>query len=135
MIQGVIQTTTNHTHFSLKDTQPPPTEPPADEKAKPKEPPPGRKMTTKGLVTGAGSGLPNTSGGNGNGNGHPTSRRILVLAQKGDWTACDSSLKVLEKESVETGHRHPLSTVSDNVSTNFYDSSLDFSSKKRLRLW
>ena len=43
--------------------------------------------------------------------------RILVLAQKGDWTACESALKALERTALdEGGPRNPLSTISDNVS-------------------
>ena len=42
--------------------------------------------------------------------------RILVLAQKGDWTACESALKALERAAMdEGGPKHPLSGISDNV--------------------
>ena len=42
--------------------------------------------------------------------------RILVLAQKGDWTACESALKALERSALdEGGSKHPLSGISDNV--------------------
>ena len=74
--------------------------------------------SVKGVVTGKGSGTPNNTGGGG-GVGSSTSRRVLVLSQKGDWTACDSTLKVLEKESSEAGIRLPLATVADNVSLAF----------------
>ena len=73
--------------------------------------------SVKGVVTGKGFGTPNNTGG---GVGNSTSRRVLVLSQKGDWTACDSTLKVLEKESSEAGIRLPLATVADNVSPAFY---------------
>ena len=73
--------------------------------------------SVKGVVTGKGSGTPNNTGGGGVGSS--TSRRVLVLSQKGDWTACDSTLKVLEKESSEAGIRLPLATVADNVSLAF----------------
>ena len=46
--------------------------------------------------------------------------RILVLAQKGDWTACESALKALERNVVEEllkdGHKQPLAKISDTVS-------------------
>ena len=43
--------------------------------------------------------------------------RILVLAQKGDWTACESALKALERSALDDGgSKHPLSGISDNVS-------------------
>ena len=45
--------------------------------------------------------------------------RILVLAQKGDWTACESALKALERSVVENllneGARQPLARISDTV--------------------
>jgi hypothetical protein len=42
--------------------------------------------------------------------------RILVLAQKGDWTGCESALKALERVAIdEGGNKHPLTGVSDNV--------------------
>ena len=45
--------------------------------------------------------------------------RILVLAQKGDWTACESALKALERSVVENllneGARQPLAKISDTV--------------------
>ena len=45
--------------------------------------------------------------------------RILVLAQKGDWTACESALKALERSVVEgllkEGHQYPLARISDTV--------------------
>ena len=69
--------------------------------------------SAKGLVTGKGSGVANSASGGGGSN---TTRRILVLAQKGDWAACDTTLKVLEKESAEAGLRFPLANVADNVS-------------------
>ena len=69
--------------------------------------------SAKGLVTGKGSGVANSASGGGGSN---TTRRILVLAQKGDWAACDTTLKVLEKESTEAGLRFPLANVADNVS-------------------
>ena len=87
----------------------------------------GKKMSAaasvKGMVTGKGSGTPNNTGG---GVGSSTSRRVLVLSQKGDWTACDSTLKVLEKESLEAGIRLPLATVADNVSLAFNLYTLPF---------
>ena len=70
--------------------------------------------SAKGLVTGKGSGVANSASGGGGGSN--TTRRILVLAQKGDWAACDTTLKVLEKESAEAGLRFPLANVADNVS-------------------
>lgn len=43
--------------------------------------------------------------------------RILVLAQKGDWTACESALKALERSTVDDGGpKAPLAAISDNVS-------------------
>ena len=43
--------------------------------------------------------------------------RILVLAQKGDWTACESALKALERSSLDDGGpKQPLANISDNVS-------------------
>ena len=74
--------------------------------------------SAKSLVTGKGSGVANSASGGGGG-GSNTTRRILVLAQKGDWAACDTTLKVLEKESAEAGLRFPLANVADNVSVVF----------------
>ena len=71
--------------------------------------------SAKGLVTGKGSGVANSATGGGVGSN--TTRRVLVLAQKGDWAACDTTLKVLEKESTEAGLRYPLANVADNVSS------------------
>ena len=49
----------------------------------------------------------------------PNAMRILVLAQKGDWTACESALKALERSVVENllseGARQPLARISDTV--------------------
>ena len=83
----------------------------------------GKKMSAtaslKGTVTGKGLGTPNNTPGGG-GVGSSTSRRVLVLSQKGDWTACDATLKVLDKESSEAGIRFPLATVADNVSFTIF---------------
>ena len=47
--------------------------------------------------------------------------RILVLAQKGDWTACESALKALERSALDDGgSKHPLSGISDNVRSFVY---------------
>ena len=47
--------------------------------------------------------------------------RILVLAQKGDWTACESALKALERSAMdEGGPKHPLAGISDNVRRFFW---------------
>ena len=42
-------------------------------------------------------------------------RRVLVLSQKGDWVACDATLRMLEKETVDGGQAKPLYGVADNV--------------------
>ena len=56
--------------------------------------------------------------------------RILVLAQKGDWTACESALKALERNVVEEllkdGHKQPLAKISDTVSYLILDSDRIF---------
>lgn len=45
--------------------------------------------------------------------------RILVLAQKGDWTACESALKALERVTLDDGGpKNPLGKISDNVTGN-----------------
>lgn len=41
--------------------------------------------------------------------------RILVLAQKGDWTGCESALKALERSVEEGATKQPLAGISDNV--------------------
>ena len=44
-------------------------------------------------------------------------RKVLVLSQKGDWVACDATLRLLEKEAAEEGgNPKPLNGVADNVS-------------------
>ena len=54
-----------------------------------------------------------STGGPGN---QANAMRILVLAQKGDWTACESTLKALERSAMdEGGPRNPLANISDNV--------------------
>ena len=45
-----------------------------------------------------------------------TAKRILVLAQKGDWPACEQALKTLERAKGEGGDKKPLENVSDSVS-------------------
>ena len=38
------------------------------------------------------------------------------MFEKGDWTACESTLKALERSAMdEGGPRNPLSNISDNV--------------------
>ena len=49
---------------------------------------------------------------------HPSTsltRKVLVLSQKGDWTACEATLRTLEKEAAEDGATKPLNGVADNV--------------------
>ena len=46
---------------------------------------------------------------------NPTAKRILILAQKGDWPACEQALKTLERAKGEGGEKHPLANVSDTV--------------------
>ena len=61
------------------------------------------------------SGPPTGSSGH-----HPSTnltRKVLVLSQKGDWVACDATLRLLEKEAAEEGgNPKPLNGVADNVS-------------------
>lgn len=50
---------------------------------------------------------------------NPTAKRVLVLAQKGDWPACEQALKVLERAAAEPGgDAKPLTNVSDIVSNS-----------------
>ena len=46
-------------------------------------------------------------------------KRILVLAQKGDWAACESALKALERSAGEEGAAKPLADIADNVSLKY----------------
>ena len=39
-----------------------------------------------------------------------------MSSQKGDWVACESTLRMLEKEAQEGGPTKPLNGVADNVS-------------------
>jgi hypothetical protein len=50
-------------------------------------------------------------------------KRILVLAQKGDWAACESALKALDRSAGEEGASKPLADIADNVSLVFFSSS------------
>ena len=43
-------------------------------------------------------------------------KKVLVLAQKGDWAACESALKALERSTGEEGAAKPLAGIADNVS-------------------
>ena len=52
----------------------------------------------------------------GGGGSSALAKRILVLAQKGDWASCESSLKALERSAGEEGASKPLAGISDNVS-------------------
>ena len=55
----------------------------------------------------------------GGGGSSSLAKRILVLAQKGDWASCESSLKALERSAGEEGASKPLAGISDNVSIFF----------------
>jgi len=45
-------------------------------------------------------------------------KRVLVQAQKGDWPACEQTLKVLERAAAEGGELKPLANVADGVTGN-----------------
>lgn len=47
-----------------------------------------------------------------------TAKRVLILAQKGDWPACEQALKVLERSVAEGTEAKPLENVFDNVTGN-----------------
>ena len=81
-------------------------------------------------VSGGGDGGGNGGGGPGPPPGpqggstghHPSTsltRKVLVLSQKGDWVACEATLRMLEKEAAEGGSNKPLAGVADNVRTLF----------------
>ena len=42
-------------------------------------------------------------------------QRILGLSQKGDWDACEVTLKLLEKEAAEEKNTTPLDNITDEV--------------------
>ena len=85
----------------------------------------------KGVEAGGGPNGPNGGpGGDGGGGGpgppsgpsgstanpsHNLTRRVLVLSQKGDWVACEATLRMLEKEIADGGATKPLFGVADNV--------------------
>ena len=94
-----------------------------------------------GEGVGAGKGKKNSSGGDGGGDGgggpgppsgshtassgNPLSsltRRVLVLSQKGDWVACEATLRLLEKEATAVGTTNPLDGIADNVRANKFPS-------------
>lgn len=88
--------------------------------------PPGRELGAGGSAGGSnggggenGGGGPGPSAGNQSlSTGNPLAsltRRVLVLSQKGDWVACDATIRMLEKEIGESGATKPLSSVADNV--------------------
>ena len=41
--------------------------------------------------------------------------RVLGLSQKGDWDACEVTLNILEKESIEEQISKPLENITDEV--------------------
>ena len=43
-------------------------------------------------------------------------KRVLALSQKGDWVACEITLRMLEKEAEKEGDAKPLTNVTDEVS-------------------
>ena len=45
--------------------------------------------------------------------------RVLGLSQKGDWDACEVTLKMLEKEAAEDHNDKPLENVTDEVNKYF----------------
>ncbi len=47
-----------------------------------------------------------------------TAKRVLIQSQKGDWPACEQSLKALEREAFDGGDKRPLANVSDAVTGN-----------------
>ncbi len=49
------------------------------------------------------------------GGANSLAKRILVLAQKGDWAACESALKALDRSAGEEGAPKPLADIADNV--------------------
>ena len=50
---------------------------------------------------------------------------IIYFHFSGDWTACESALKALERVALdEGGPKNPLTTVSDNVSETFAEKSV-----------
>ena len=66
---------------------------------------------------GGGPGPPSGPPG-GSSSHHPSTnltRKVLVSSQKGDWVACESTLRMLEKEAQEGGATKPLNGVADNV--------------------
>jgi len=52
--------------------------------------------------------------GGGTGGSAALAKRVLVLAQKGDWSSCENSVKALDKMAAEEGSK-PLAGVADNV--------------------
>ena len=45
--------------------------------------------------------------------------RVLGLSQKGDWDACEVTLKMLEKEAAEDHNSKPLENVTDEANKYF----------------
>ena len=71
---------------------------------------------------GGGPGPPGGGPGTGSSSHHPSinlTRKVLVSSQKGDWVACESTLRMLEKEAQEGGATKPLNGVADNVRIHF----------------
>ena len=54
------------------------------------------------------------------GGANSLAKRILVLAQKGDWAACESALKALDRSAGEEGAAKPLADIADNVIIEFF---------------